>query len=192
MMCQFILGNINFTDASPGHGNAVRDHALWIATDEWMPVREAFTGGEQTVGATVRQCAEVVLDGIGREHDTVRHLLFAVRVIPALAGVRVEQAAGNIREVYLAAFDIFELVQAAAATAIAQAFPFGLVQFGKWFVLPERHGLLGTQGFYRVEPGGAARGNEPGSEADQQRDGFGEDDIRQRDMYGQGRQQQVE
>ena len=54
----------------------------------------------------------------------------------------IEQTAGDVSEIDASRIDVFELAQAAAPTAVAQRFPFDLIEFSERFTLPERLNLI--------------------------------------------------
>ena len=72
-----------------------------------------------------------------RQLDAVRHPARAVRVVAALAGAEVEQPAGDVGERQLVGVVVAQLVQAAAAAAVAERFPLGAGHLLERLGLPE-------------------------------------------------------
>ena len=64
------------------------------------------------------------------------------RIVDASARVAIEQLAANIREMNLARVFVLELDEAAAAAAVAQAFPFGQTHLVERLRAPEWQSLL--------------------------------------------------
>lgn len=114
-------------------------HGATAAGDQRMPGRQGIPFGQQAIGAARRQPVVLgyLVDG---DLQTVRLFFKAVAVIGALAGLGIEQVAGDIGEHQLLGVLVDELVQAALAAAIAQG-------------LPLRHGHL-LQALYLPKGGG--------------------------------------
>ena len=70
----------------------------------------------------------------------------AMRVIAATAGCLVEQAARDVGPDDVAGVFVLDLVEAAAATAVAQRLPLRVRHFGKRLRPPEGRGLAGGHG----------------------------------------------
>ena len=60
-----------------------------------------------------------------REPEAIRHKCFAIAIIRAARGARVEQFARHIGVTDITGVGVFNLVQTAAPAAITQSFPFG-------------------------------------------------------------------
>lgn len=60
-----------------------------------------------------------------------------VTVVGTAAGIGIEQAAGEIREINLAGFFVFDLVQATQRAAIAKRLPFVARHVDQRFAFPE-------------------------------------------------------
>ena len=97
-------------------------HGTAAAGDQRMPLGQALPLGQQPIGAAGGQPVVLgyLVDG---DLQAVRLLLEAVAVIGALAGLGVEQIAGDVGEHQLLGILVDQLVQAALAAAIAQGLP---------------------------------------------------------------------
>ena len=113
-------------------------HRLRIAGDERMPPVQVLALGDQAVAAGRRQPADL-RDRLRGEPDAIVDPFGAMPVIPAAARPGVEQAAADIGEIDVFGLLLLELDQAAAAAAVAQAFPLGLVHLFQAFCAPERN-----------------------------------------------------
>ena len=102
-----------------------------------MPPIESLPLGQAPIGAGGWQPIYVGQVGWGQLH-AVRHPAAPVRVIAALAGFGIQQAAGNVGPPEGAGVVIAQLVQAAAAAAVTQRFPLRAGHFIERFGLPER------------------------------------------------------
>jgi hypothetical protein len=72
--------------------------------------------------------------------ETIGNARSAIGIIAAGTAVAVEEAAGNIGRQDSAIVCVLKLDEATTATAIAQTFPLGIVEFAKRFEAPERRG----------------------------------------------------
>src|SRR3954453_7159386 len=89
-----------------------------------MPPIEVTAFRDELVAAARRQPIQGA--DIGRSQaDAVRNLVGTIRIVLAAAGHPIEQLAADMGEVDVAGALFLELVQAAAAAAVAQALPFG-------------------------------------------------------------------
>jgi hypothetical protein len=116
---------------NPGLG-----HRLGPTRHQGMPPGEAFSLIQQAVGAGLGKPAELA-DIISGQCNTIRHPGGPVRVIRASAGLDIKQLAGGTGIEKLARILILQLVQAAAAAAIAQTFPLCPAHLGERFGLPK-------------------------------------------------------
>ena len=92
--------------------------------------------GETAIGARLRQ-PEQVRHVFGRDRGAVAHALLAVWIVAAAAGVRIEQAAAEPRQVDVGGVLVLDLDQAALAAAVAQRFPLLAGHRGERLCLPE-------------------------------------------------------
>ena len=87
-----------------------------------MPCGQIPSFGEPPVGAGSRQPAGVI-ERPGFDNQAIGHPPLAVGVIGASAGIDIEQATRDPRVIDAAVVLVFELVQTAPATAVAQRLP---------------------------------------------------------------------
>ena len=113
---------------------------LLLAAHQGMPPRQVFTVGQQTVGTGGGHPVQL-LHILRCQGDAVWHFHGAIGVVAALAGVTVQEAAGNVGIFQLARVFVFQLDEAAFRTSIAEGFPLLPAHVGHLFGLPE--GLLG-------------------------------------------------
>ena len=106
-----------------------------------MPPIEVAPLRDQFVAAARRQPVQGA-DVFRGQPDAVRNLLGAVRVVLAAAGAGIEQFAGNVGEIDLAGILVFQLLQAAPRSAVAQAFPFGAGHLFQRLGFPEESLLV--------------------------------------------------
>src|ERR1700722_19809158 len=125
----------------PAHRNARLVHAVGRARHQRMPVVEGPSLGDQPISAGDGKPAKLANRG-RRQLHAVENLPVTVLIIAAAAGPAVKQPAANVREVNLARILVFELGEAAAATAVTEAFPFGQGHLVERLGPPERLGLL--------------------------------------------------
>lgn len=64
-------------------------------------------------------------------------MLDPIGIIAAATGLQVQQLAGDARVVDGAIVLVFEFLQAAQATAVAQRLPFALIELGEGLAFPE-------------------------------------------------------
>src|SRR6266567_9285053 len=102
-------------------------HRLRIAGDERMPPVQVLALGDQAVAAGRRQPADL-RDRLRGEPDAIVDPFGAMPVVPAVARPGVEQAAAYVGEIDVFGLLLLELDEAAAAAAVAEAFPLGLIQ----------------------------------------------------------------
>ena len=122
-----IIGKLDLIFGRPGpilHGNPRLVHACGRSRDQRMPPGKIAALGDQAIGAARRQPGEFADLGWG-QFDAVAHFAAPVRIIGAAAGSLVEEFAGDVGEMNFTGVLILQLDKAAAAAAIAQAFPFG-------------------------------------------------------------------
>lgn len=74
----------------------------------------------------------------GLNLQALGHLLHPVRVIDAAAFFQVQQSTGNRRMKNLACLLVFDFMQAALPTSIAQRFPLPVTHLRQRFHFPER------------------------------------------------------
>ncbi len=98
-------------------------HAFLVMRNKVMPGRQIFPFINQLIGASFRQPAhrahhfEIKIKAIGNKR-------FSILIIATLAGVGIEQLAGNSGHVNFAVIFILELLQTAQPATIAKTFPF--------------------------------------------------------------------
>src|SRR4051812_40476714 len=106
-----------------------------------MPPIEILPLGEKPIGAGGRQPGQGA-DGRRRQPDTIRHLGLAVRIVSAAAALAIEERAADIGVEELACILVLELHEAAAAAAVAEAFPFLVAHGLQGLRLPELYRLV--------------------------------------------------
>ena len=137
MLFPVVLGHAVLGEHPPGLGNARVMHPLGVARDQVMPRRQILALRHQSVGAGGRQPGERLGGGRGQLH-AVRHMLAAVGIIAAPAGIQVQQLAGHPRVVdRRRVILVLQLLQATQAAAVAQRLPFLLVHLFQGLALPE-------------------------------------------------------
>src|SRR5262249_52155542 len=112
-------------------------HRLRIAGYQRVPPGEILAFRDQAVGAGRWQPLQSPDIARGESH-AISHLGLAVRVVTAAAFFAIEELAAHVREQGLVRVFINELVQAAAAAAVAEAFPLGLGHFRHGLAAPKR------------------------------------------------------
>ena len=129
---KFKLPRIVFADRPAARRLARLVDRLAASRDQIMPVGQRLAFAAQAIGAGRRQPVELV--ELGRvELHAIGDLRLRLRIIGAAAVAPVEQFAGDVGRVELAGLLILELVQAAAAAAVAQRFPLAAVELAKGF-----------------------------------------------------------
>jgi len=123
------------------HASAHRDarlvHGVGIARDERMPPVKVLALVELAVGAGGRQPFDLV-HHLGGEPHAIVDLFAPMSVIAAAAALAIEQPAADVGEIGRRRVLVLELDEAAAAAAVAQAFPFRVGHLGERFAAPER------------------------------------------------------
>src|SRR5262249_56735274 len=114
-----------------------------------MPPGEILALRNEAVGAGRRQPCQPPHIARGEPH-AVFHPGVTVGVVAATAFVAVEQLAADVSEQGLVGVLLDQLVQATAATAVAQALPFGACTFGHCIAPPERGMRIGHTSNYSV------------------------------------------
>ncbi len=94
-------------------------HRVRVTRIKWMPVGQVFAVGQQSIGTSGGQPTEG-LRIVERKSETARYELCPVRIVCATAGIRIEQFTGNVGEISLAERGLFQLLQTAKCTAIAE------------------------------------------------------------------------
>lgn len=89
-----------------------------------MPPGKIAALSDQAIGAAGRQPWEFADLGWG-QFDAVAHFAAPVRIISAAAGSLIEEFTRDVGEMNFTRVFILQLDKAAAAAAIAQAFPLG-------------------------------------------------------------------
>src|SRR5581483_3259163 len=102
-----------------------------------MPPIEIAALGEELVGACRRQPDDTADIARGEPH-AILHPALPMAVVAAAASLRVEQPAGHVGEERAPGPLFLELVEAAAAAAVAQALPFGAGHLRERLAFPER------------------------------------------------------
>ena len=111
-------------------------HCLGRTGNERMPPGKWTAFGTQPIGASRRQPSEGARQ-VRRELKTIADAPPAPCIIAAAAGVRVEESARDIGEMHCARILVLELDQAAAAAAVAKAFPFRRIERLERFPIPK-------------------------------------------------------
>ena len=102
-----------------------------------MPPGETLALRHQAVGAGRRQPFEPPHIARGEPH-AILHLGLAVGIVAAAAACAIEQLAADVGIHRRVGVLVDQLVQAAAAAAVAQAFPFGARHFRHRLAAPKR------------------------------------------------------
>src|SRR3954452_21209051 len=89
-----------------------------------MPPIKVAPFRDELVAAARREPVQGADIGRGQA-DAVRNLVGTIRIVLAAAGHPIEQLAADMGEINVTRSIFLELVQAAAAAAVAQALPFG-------------------------------------------------------------------
>lgn len=116
-------------------GDPFPAHPAAVAGQQRMPCRQRLVPVDADIGAGVRQPLLVFGHGGGRQRMAGGDPAQPVRIVAAAGGVDVQQLAGHAVYGHLAVLNA--TLQAALATAIAQRFPFPIVQFAEGVLLPE-------------------------------------------------------
>src|SRR5262245_63590563 len=109
-----------------------------------MPPVEIAAFADEAVGAGRGQPAEFA-DIVGREPHAIVDLRTAIGIVMAAASLLVEQPAADVGVVDAAGVLVLELVETAAAAAVAQALPLVRRHLGQRLAPPEgaiRHGAF--------------------------------------------------
>ncbi len=112
-------------------------NTLPVSGHERMPPRETATFGQTAVGTGPGHPGEVV-QILTTQHDAVGDVFDPLGVIATAAARHIQQTAGDVGVMYPPGVHVLELVQAAAAAAVAQGFPFGAGHLLERLALPER------------------------------------------------------
>src|SRR5882724_9997680 len=136
----FQIAGLSLGDHAAPHRDARLMHGPGIAGDQGMPPCQVLALSQQPIGAGLGQPIEAP-DIARRQLYAIRHQLLTVLIILAAAVPEIELAAGDIGEVQLAGIRVPQLLQAAAAAAVAQTLPLLLGHLTERDGLPER--LLG-------------------------------------------------
>lgn len=116
-------------------GDALFHHATAITYQQRMPIRQRLVAVQAHIGTAVRQPFLIAGQIGGRQLVAGGNALQAVGVVATANRVDVQQLAGHAVYGHLAVLNA--TLQAALATAIAQRFPFPIVQFAEGVLLPE-------------------------------------------------------
>ena len=106
-----------------------------------MPVVEVAPFGDEAIGAGDRQPRKGP-HLARRQTNAFRHHLRTMGIITATAALAVEQRAADVRVDDAAGILVFELVEAAAGTTVAQALPLCVGHLFEAFGAPERQLLV--------------------------------------------------
>jgi len=140
-----VIGPILFRDLifpcadTPAHRCARFMHAVAAPGFQMVPCGQVLALMNKAIGAARRQPSQR-RDELRCQLQAIRDTRRPVGIIAACAALAIEQAASNIGRQDLAIIRVFEFDEAAAATAIAETFPLGIVEFGERFLAPERRG----------------------------------------------------
>ena len=137
MVQKLFNGDAFFGIGRAAYGYSRFSHGFGPAGNQGVPPGEAFSFVQQAVGAGFGKPAKPA-NIIGGQGHAIGNPGGAVRVIGALAGFEIKQLAGGTGVDEFARILVFQLVQAAAAAAIAQAFPFSPAHLRKGLGFPER------------------------------------------------------
>jgi hypothetical protein len=101
-------------------------HRRGIAGDERVPPVEVVPVRQPAIGTGWRQPDDPI-DVSGRKPDAILHLGCPIGIVVAAAGLTIEKAATDIGKIGTRGIiGIFQLDQAAAPAAVAEALPFGI------------------------------------------------------------------
>jgi len=117
-------------------------HGLGIARDKRVPPGEILALRHQPIAAGRRQPFEPPHVARGEPH-AILHLRLAMGIVAAAAFLAIEQLAADAGEDRCVGVFVDQLVQAAAAAAVAQALPLGARHLGHRLAAPERGLRLG-------------------------------------------------
>ena len=118
------------------HGDSRLGYGFRAARYQGVPPGEALSLVKQAIGAGFGKPAKFT-DIIGGQGHAIGHPGGTVPVVGALAGLEIKQLAGRAGVNEFARILVFQLVEAAAATAVTQAFPFSTAHLREGFGLPE-------------------------------------------------------
>lgn len=142
-MFQFIC--FVFTNYKTADRVARPKNRLWVAANQGVPVRQGFIFGQQPVGAGTGQPVWIFQFCQG-DGDTVRDPLRAVGIIGTAPRLDIKKPAVDIGKIDLPGIRVFQPVQTALGTAVAQGFPLAAIECVEWFLQPK----VRDQGFHGV------------------------------------------
>lgn len=114
-------------------------HAIAPSGFQVMPFGQVLALMHEAIGAAWRQPAERS-DKVRRQLEAIGHARRAVGIIAAGTAVPIEKPASDIGGQDPAIILVLKFDEAAAAAAIAQTLPLGIVELGERFQAPERRG----------------------------------------------------
>src|SRR5271169_518231 len=114
-----------------------RMHGLGVSGDERMPPIEVPALGNEHIGAGRRQPIDG-FEALRRQSHAVMHLFEPIPIVAAAAGLAVEEPAADIGVIGVGVVALLlELIEAASAAAVAEAFPFRISHFFQRLAPPE-------------------------------------------------------
>jgi len=125
VVLQFVVRHVEFRRAHPPtHRDPGGVYGLGVAGDQGMPPIEVVSLGQQHIGTGRRKPFDL-FEAFGRQLDAIINQFQPMLIIAAAASLAVQQSATNIGVKGLdGRFFFLELVEATAATAVAEAFSF--------------------------------------------------------------------
>ena len=118
----FQVVGLLFVDDPPADRMLRAQDAVGVPADQWMPFRQRFAFGQQTIGTGIRHPIEFFAVFRG-QCDAIWDPGGAVWVVTATAAIEVQQVASNIGIPELAGRLVFQLVQAAFGATVTECFP---------------------------------------------------------------------
>ena len=124
---EFELAGIVFADRPAARRLARFVYRLPAPRDQIVPIEQGLARCPQSVGARLRKPLER-MQILPVESHAVRDPFSPVFIIRAAPIAPIEEAASDVRRIEFAGFLILQLVDAAAAAAIAESFPLTAIQ----------------------------------------------------------------
>jgi len=128
MFLQALRRHVGLGQYTAADGDAGPTHGIRIPGNQRMPPGQRSAFGQPSVCTGTGQPGSIP-QGSPVYPDAVIHPLLPIEIIGAAASLHVQQPAGHTRVVDLSAVAILQLVQAAAAAAVAESFPLLLAHF---------------------------------------------------------------
>ena len=137
---QVFVGDAFFADDLALHGDSSAVHAVGITGNQGVPACQAPALGQAAVGAGGGHPFDGA-DIVGGELDAGGDAFCTIYVICTAAQILIEEMTDDVRRFDVAGVFVFQLDEAAAGAAVAQAFPLRDAHFGERLGFPEGPGL---------------------------------------------------